>query len=97
MKLKYTIISIDSTADDIYVNSYGQNVFEFHKEDFDNDWKNIIGQEFELDPCAVADLSKLEMYGNEAHSVNYSLEDSLNWFAFARNKIRDDFLLIQKD
>lgn len=30
------------------------------------------------------------MYGNEAHSVNYSLEDKLNWYTFARNKIRDD-------
>lgn len=91
MKLKYSIVKIDSTADDVYVKSYGQDVFEFHKEDFNGDWQNIVGEEFNLDPCASADLSKLEMYGNEAHSVNYSLEDKLNWYTFARNKIRDDF------
>lgn len=90
MKLKYSITQIDSTADDIYVRSYGRNVFEFHKQDFNGDWQNIIGEEFNLDPCTAADLSKLEMYGNEAHSVNYSLEDKLNWYTFARNKIRDD-------
>ena len=91
MKLKYSIVKIDSTADDVYVKSYGQDVFEFHKEDFNGDWQNIVGEEFNLDPCTAADLSKLEMYGNEAHSVNYSLEDKLNWYTFARNKIRDDF------
>ena len=90
MKLKYSITQVDSTTDDIYVRSYGQNVFEFHKQDFNGDWQNIIGEEFNLDPCTAADLSKLEMYGNEAHSVNYSLEDKLNWYTFARNKIRDD-------
>lgn len=90
MKLKYSITRIDSITDDIYVKSYGQNVFEFHKQDFNDDWQNIIGEEFSLDPCTAADLSKLEMYGNEAHSVNYSLEDKLNWYTFARNKIRDD-------
>lgn len=90
MKLKYSITQVDSTADDIYVRSYGRNVFEFHKQDFNDDWQNIIGEEFNLDPCTAADLSKLEMYGNEAHSVNYSLEDKLNWYTFARNKIRDD-------
>jgi hypothetical protein len=90
MKLKYSIVKIDSITDDIYVRSYGQNVFEFHKQDFNGDWQNIIGEEFNLDPCTAADLSKLEMYGNEAHSVNYSLEDKLNWYTFARNKIRDD-------
>lgn len=90
MKLKYSITQIDSTTDDIYVRSYGRNVFEFHKQDFNDDWQNIIGEEFNLDPCTAADLSKLEMYGNEAHSVNYSLEDKLNWYTFARNKIRDD-------
>lgn len=90
MKLKYSITQVDSTADDIYVRSYGRNVFEFHKKDFNGDWQNIIGEEFNLDPCTAADLSKLEMYGNEAHSVNYSLEDKLNWYTFARNKIRDD-------
>lgn len=81
---------MDSTTDDIYVRSYGRNVFEFHKQDFNDDWQNIIGEEFNLDPCTAADLSKLEMYGNESHSVNYSLEDKLNWYTFARNKIRDD-------
>lgn len=91
MKLKYSIVKIDSITDDIYVRSYGQNVFEFHKQDFSDDWQNIIGEEFNLDPCTAADLSKLEMYGNETHSVNYSLEDKLNWYTFARNKIRDDF------
>lgn len=91
MKLKYSIVKIDSTADDVYVKSYGQDVFEFHKEDFNGDWQNIVGEEFNLDPCTAADLSKLEMYGNEAHNVNYSLEDKLNWYTFARNKIRDDF------
>ena len=90
MKLKYSITRVDSTTDDIYVRSYGRNVFEFHKQDFNGDWQNIIGEEFNLDPCTAADLSKLEMYGNEAHSVNYSLEDKLNWYTFARNKIRDD-------
>lgn len=90
MKLKYSITKVDSTTDDIYVRSYGRNVFEFHKQDFNGDWQNIIGEEFNLDPCTAADLSKLEMYGNEAHSVNYSLEDKLNWYTFARNKIRDD-------
>ena len=90
MKLKYSITRVDSTTDDIYVRSYGRNVFEFHKQDFNDDWQNIIGEEFNLDPCTAADLSKLEMYGNEAHSVNYSLEDKLNWYTFARNKIRDD-------
>lgn len=90
MKLKYSIVKIDSITDDIYVRSYGQNVFEFHKQDFNGDWQNIIGEEFNLDPCTAADLSKLEMYGNETHSVNYSLEDKLNWYTFARNKIRDD-------
>lgn len=90
MKLKYSITKVDSTTDDIYVRSYGRNVFEFHKQDFNDDWQNIIGEEFNLDPCTAADLSKLEMYGNEAHSVNYSLEDKLNWYTFARNKIRDD-------
>ena len=90
MKLKYSITKVDSTTDDIYVRSYGQNVFEFHKQDFNGDWQNIIGEEFNLDPCTAADLSKLEMYGNEAHSVNYSLEDKLNWYTFARNKLRDD-------
>lgn len=90
MKLKYSITQVDSTTDDIYVRSYGRNVFEFHKQDFNDDWQNIIGEEFNLDPCTAADLSKLEMYGNEAHSVNYSLEDKLNWYTFARNKIRDD-------
>lgn len=87
MKLKYSIVKIDSTADDVYVKSYGQDVFEFHKEDFNGDWQNIVGEEFNLDPCTAADLSKLEMYGNEAHNVNYSLEDKLNWYTFARNKI----------
>lgn len=91
MKLKYSITRVDSTTDDIYVRSYGRNVFEFHKQDFNDDWQNIIGEEFNLDPCTAADLSKLEMYGNESHSVNYSLEDKLNWYTFARNKIRDDF------
>lgn len=91
MKLKYSIVKIDSTADDIYVKSYSQDVFEFHKSDFDGDWQNIVGEEFNLDPCTAADLSKLEMYGNEEHGVNYSLEDKLNWYTFARNKIRDDF------
>ena len=90
MKLKYSITRVDSTTDDIYVRSYGRNVFEFHKQDFNDDWQNIVGAEFNLDPCTAADLSKLEMYGNEAHSVNYSLEDKLNWYTFARNKIRDD-------
>lgn len=90
MKLKYSITKVDSTTDDIYVRSYGRNVFEFHKQDFNDDWQNIVGEEFNLDPCTAADLSKLEMYGNEAHSVNYSLEDKLNWYTFARNKIRDD-------
>lgn len=90
MKLKYSITRVDSTTDDIYVRSYGRNVFEFHKQDFNDDWQNIVGEEFNLDPCTAADLSKLEMYGNEAHSVNYSLEDKLNWYTFARNKIRDD-------
>lgn len=90
MKLKYSITRVDSTTDDIYVRSYGRKVFEFHKQDFNGDWQNIIGEEFNLDPCTAADLSKLEMYGNEVHSVNYSLEDKLNWYTFARNKIRDD-------
>lgn len=43
MKLKYSITKVDSTTDDIYVRSYGRNVFEFHKQDFNGDWQNIIG------------------------------------------------------
>lgn len=90
MKLKYFIKSIDSTAEDIYVKSYGQNVFEFHKKDFDNDWINIINKKYELDPCLAADLDKLKMFGNEDHEVHFSHKDKVNWFEFARNKLRDD-------
>ncbi len=92
MKLFYSIKSIRSTAEDVYVRGYGQNVFEFHKSDFDNDWQNVIDKKYELDPCVVADISKLDLYGNEAHGTNYSYKDKVNWYYFARNKIRDDFL-----
>lgn len=90
MKLKFFIKSIDSTAEDIYVKSYGQNVFEFHREDFDNDWNNIVNQKYELDPCLAADLDKLKMFGNEDHDTHFSHKDKVNWFEFARNKLRDD-------
>ena len=91
MKLKYFFKRIDSTAEHIYVESYGQNVFEFHKVDFDNDWKNILDRKYELDPCLIADLDKLKMFGNESHDIHYSVEDKYNWYRFARNKIRNDF------
>ena len=32
MKLKYSITRVDSTTDDIYVRSYGRNVFEVAEE-----------------------------------------------------------------
>ena len=92
MKLYYKITSISSNADEIHVKSYGIDVFEFHKEDFENNWDNVIGNKYSLDPCLVADLSKLEMYGQEAHDVEYTLRDKETWFSYARNKVREDML-----
>lgn len=91
MKLYYVFERIDSVSNKILIKCYGQEVFVFNKTDFEN-WKNLEGQKNVLNPCLVASLDKIETYGEESHAVRFSLKDKVNWFNFARNKIRDDFL-----
>lgn len=92
MKLYYKMNRIISEADTIKVDSYGNTVFEFHKEDFGDKWEKLIDREYELSPYEIASLDKLELTGEEGHIIDYSERDKANWYEYSRNMIRDDFL-----
>lgn len=92
MKLFYKINRIASAADKIIVKSYNNNVFEFNKADFGENWEQLVNKEYELSPYTASDLDKLQLEGEEPHAIEYSEENKNNWFQYSRNMIRDDFL-----
>lgn len=91
MKLYYKINRIASAADKIIVKSYNNNVFEFNKKDFGENWEQLVNKEYELSPYAASNLDKLQLEGEESHAIEYSEENKNNWFQYSRNMIRDDF------
>lgn len=91
MKLYYKINRIASAADKIIVKSYNNNVFEFNKKDFGENWVQLVNKEYELSPYAASNLDKLQLEGEESHAIEYSEENKNNWFQYSRNMIRDDF------
>lgn len=86
MKIKYGFKKIYSNADKITVQAYGRDFMTFNKEDFGNDWQNLIdkGEIFDIEPLDVADLDKVTCTGTEIKKPEYDTETRNKWFNYAR-------------
>lgn len=76
MKIKYGFKKIYSNADKITVQAYGRDFMTFNKEDFGNDWQNLIdkGEIFDIGPLDVADLDKVTCTGTEIKNQSMILK-----------------------
>ena len=85
MKIKYGFKKIYSNADKITVQAYGRDFMTFNKEDFGNDWQNLIdkGEIFDIGPLDVADLDKVTCTGTEIKKPEYDTETRNKWFDYA--------------
>ena len=85
MKIKYGFKKIYSNADKITVQAYGRDFMTFNKEDFGNDWQNLIdkGEIFDIGPLDVADLDKVTCTGTEIKKPEYDTETRNKWFNYA--------------
>jgi len=86
MKIKYGFKKIYSNADKITVQAYGRDFMIFNREDFGNDWQNLIdkGEIFDIEPLDVADLDKVTCTGAETRKPKYDPETRNKWFDYAR-------------
>ena len=99
MKLKYVFDSIYSNSNTITVKSGPTTVITLSKADFDNDWSNIYGKEYEISDLDCNDLARITINGAEAHTIEYDEETNTKWKEFAKNKFGtnhlDDFDLLR--
>lgn len=89
MKLKLKINNIESGADKITICAYNkQNVIEeFTKEDYGENWENLIGKEIEINPYFIGDVDQLIVTGTKDHQLSWDNEDKKQrWKEYASDK-----------
>ena len=94
MKVKYKFDHIDSEADSLSLKAYGVEIANFKKADFGENWEDLLGQKFELNPYLVGDLDKLQITGLETNDIvcNSSQTKKDLWKEYSRNKIDSSML-----